>query len=68
MTAAPLKQPTGPFHEAVLDFVSAEVWARPGLTRKERRLISLSCAGAGKQATGRGAIASSARSRAAGSA
>jgi len=49
VTAAPLRQSTGPFHEAVLDFVSAEVWARPGLTRKERRLISLSCAGAAGQ-------------------
>lgn len=33
-----------PFTGAVLDFVYGEVWLRPGLGVKERRLISLACA------------------------
>ncbi len=32
--------------QGVLDTVFSEVWTRPGLTRKERRLISLTCVGA----------------------
>jgi 4-carboxymuconolactone decarboxylase len=35
-----------PYTGAVLDTVFGELWTRPGLTRKERRLITLSCAGA----------------------
>jgi 4-carboxymuconolactone decarboxylase len=34
---------TGP---GVLDTVFGELWTRPGLTRKERRLITLACVGA----------------------
>lgn len=30
----------------VLDTVFGELWSRPGLSRKERRLITLTCAGA----------------------
>jgi len=30
--------------QGVLDTVFSELWSRPGLTRKERRLITLSCA------------------------
>ena len=30
----------------VLDTVFSELWTRPGLTRKERRLITLTCVGA----------------------
>jgi 4-carboxymuconolactone decarboxylase len=32
-----------PFDGAVLDFVMAQVWARPGITRRQRRLVTLSC-------------------------
>ena len=32
--------------QGVLDTVFSELWSRPGLTRKERRLITLSCVGA----------------------
>jgi 4-carboxymuconolactone decarboxylase len=32
-----------PFEAATLDFVFAHVWARPGLTRRQRRLVTLSC-------------------------
>jgi 4-carboxymuconolactone decarboxylase len=31
--------------QGVLDTVFGELWTRPGLTRKERRLITLTCAG-----------------------
>jgi 4-carboxymuconolactone decarboxylase len=30
--------------DVVIDQVFAEIWTRPGLTRKERRWISISCA------------------------
>ncbi len=42
--AAPQVQ--GPFMEVMVDQVFAEVWNRPGLTRKERRWISLTCVAA----------------------
>ena len=32
--------------QGVLDTVFSELWTRPGLTRKERRLITLACVGA----------------------
>jgi 4-carboxymuconolactone decarboxylase len=35
-----------PLREAVVDHVFGEIWTRPGLSRKERRWIALSCAGA----------------------
>jgi 4-carboxymuconolactone decarboxylase len=39
--------PLDPFTaQGVLDTVFSELWTRPGLTRKERRLISLACVGA----------------------
>jgi 4-carboxymuconolactone decarboxylase len=39
--------PITPFKErGILDFVFAEMWSRPGLTRKERRWITLSCVAA----------------------
>ena len=31
---------------ALLDFVFAEVWQRPGLTRRERRFVTLPCVAA----------------------
>ena len=37
--AAP--EPTDFFQETALDHVFGEVWSRPGLTRKERRFITL---------------------------
>lgn len=39
----PAPQVQGPFMEVMVDQVFAEVWNRPGLTRKERRWISLTC-------------------------
>lgn len=40
---------TAPYYDdGVLNFVFAEVWTRPGLTRRDRRLISLACAGLGE--------------------
>ena len=38
----PAPEPTDFFTEATLDHVFGEVWTRPGLTRKERRWITLS--------------------------
>jgi 4-carboxymuconolactone decarboxylase len=35
--------PDSPRAAALIDFVYAEIWTRPGLTRRERRLIALSC-------------------------
>jgi 4-carboxymuconolactone decarboxylase len=38
---------SSPYNQAgLLDFVFAEVWARPGLTRRDRRWITLACVGA----------------------
>jgi 4-carboxymuconolactone decarboxylase len=34
------------FEASMLPHVFGEIWTRPGLTRKERRWISLTCAGA----------------------
>jgi 4-carboxymuconolactone decarboxylase len=42
----PAPQVHGPFMEVMVDQVFAEVWNRPGLTRKERRWISLTCVAA----------------------
>ena len=38
--------PTTPFQLALRDFVFGEVWSRPGLSRRDRRLVALSCAAA----------------------
>jgi 4-carboxymuconolactone decarboxylase len=36
-----------PYSEAgLLDFVFAEIWSRPGLSRRDRRWVTLACAGA----------------------
>jgi 4-carboxymuconolactone decarboxylase len=35
-----------PLEQAQLDFVFGQVWARPGLTRRERRLVTLACVAA----------------------
>ena len=39
----PAPEPDSALTATLIDFVFAEVWSRPGLTRKERRLISLAC-------------------------
>jgi len=36
-------EPTTPFGLAARDFVFSEVWARPGLDRRSRRWITLTC-------------------------
>lgn len=33
------------FHAGILSFVFGHVWARPGLSRRERRLVTLPCVG-----------------------
>jgi 4-carboxymuconolactone decarboxylase len=46
----PAREPTDAYTEMTLDHVFGELWSRPGLTRKERRLITLtSIASAGAQ-------------------
>jgi 4-carboxymuconolactone decarboxylase len=35
-----------PFDRATLDFVFGEVWPRPGLSRRDRRLVTLACVAA----------------------
>jgi 4-carboxymuconolactone decarboxylase len=40
----PVGDLTTPLTEMTIDHVFGEVWTRPGLTRKERRWIALSCA------------------------
>ena len=40
-TAAPT--PVSPFEATTLDFVFGQVWARPGISRRQRRLVTLSC-------------------------
>lgn len=37
-------EPTTPLAATSIDFVFAEIWSRPGLTRRERRLIAMACA------------------------
>jgi 4-carboxymuconolactone decarboxylase len=44
-------EPTTPRSATLIDFVFAEIWSRPGITRRERRLIAMSCA-AGADAFG----------------
>lgn len=38
--------PTSPRTAALVDFVFAEIWSRPGITRRERRLIAITCVAA----------------------
>jgi len=42
---------TSPYDQATRDFLFGEVWARPGLSRRDRRLVTLACVG-GADATG----------------
>jgi 4-carboxymuconolactone decarboxylase len=48
VTMAPVREATTPFEESLLGFV-APVWDRPGLSRRDRRWVSLSCAAASGQ-------------------
>lgn len=43
---APDPATSDPLTGAAVDFVFGDVWTRPGLTRKERRWIALSCVAA----------------------
>ncbi|MEU4837538.1 carboxymuconolactone decarboxylase family protein [Nocardia testacea] len=45
MTVDPPEAGT-PFERAVRDFVIDQVWSRPGLARRERRWVTLTCVGA----------------------
>jgi 4-carboxymuconolactone decarboxylase len=38
--------PTSPYAAARLDFVFGEVWSRPGLSRRDRRWVTLACVSA----------------------
>jgi 4-carboxymuconolactone decarboxylase len=38
--------PTTPFEAATRDFVFGEVWSRPGLSRRDRRWVTLTCVAA----------------------
>jgi 4-carboxymuconolactone decarboxylase len=38
-------EPTSPRSATLMDFIFAEIWSRPGLSRRERRLITLTCLG-----------------------
>jgi 4-carboxymuconolactone decarboxylase len=40
-----------PFEQATRDFVFGQVWSRPGLSRRDRRLVTLACV-SGADATG----------------
>jgi 4-carboxymuconolactone decarboxylase len=45
MTIGPPPAPT-PLEQAALDYVFGQVWARPGLSRRERRWVTLACVAA----------------------
>jgi 4-carboxymuconolactone decarboxylase len=40
------QSPTTPFQLALQEFVFGEVWSRPGLSRRDRRLVALTCVAA----------------------
>lgn len=42
----PAPETPGPTDAALLDFVFAEVWQRPGLSRRDRRFVTLPCVAA----------------------
>jgi len=42
----PSPPPTSPyFHAGILNFVFGHVWRRPGLSRRDRRLVTIACVG-----------------------
>ncbi len=45
MTFAP-PEDDSPATRSLIDFVFAEVWSRPGLSRRDRRFVTLACVGA----------------------
>src|SRR5260370_3921590 len=45
MTVDPLP-PSTPLEQATLDYVFGQVWSRPGLSRRDRRWITLACVAA----------------------
>lgn len=47
----PPSPPPDPYTVGTVDLLFGELWNRPGLTRKERRLITLTCAGAAASTT-----------------
>jgi 4-carboxymuconolactone decarboxylase len=48
----PPPPPTTPyFHAGILNFVFGHVWTRPGLTRRDRRLVTIPCVGLSDAAT-----------------
>lgn len=49
VSAGAVAEPATPLREAVLDVLAAEVWSRPGLSRKDRRWITLTCVAAAGQ-------------------
>jgi 4-carboxymuconolactone decarboxylase len=38
--------PNTPFGQATRDFLFGQVWSRPGLSRRDRRLVTLACVAA----------------------
>jgi 4-carboxymuconolactone decarboxylase len=44
--AAELAAPATPFEEATREFVFGSVWSRPGLSRRDRRWVTLTCTAA----------------------
>jgi 4-carboxymuconolactone decarboxylase len=46
MTVEASHPPVTPFEQASIDYVYGEVWSRPGLSRRDRRWVTLSCAAA----------------------
>lgn len=52
VTQKPAPEPgDSPIGSAMIDFVGAEVWGRPGLSFRDRRWISLTCAAIAAQTT-----------------
>ena len=46
VSAESMASQSSPYSDTLLDFVFAEVWNRPGLSRRDRRWITLACASA----------------------
>jgi 4-carboxymuconolactone decarboxylase len=44
--SAPAPEPSTPFQKATRDFVFGDVWSRPGLSRRDRRWVTLTCVAA----------------------
>ncbi|MGX7677848.1 carboxymuconolactone decarboxylase family protein [Jatrophihabitans sp. DSM 45814] len=42
----PAPADSDPFNDALLEFVFAEIWSRPGLSRRDRRFVTLACVAA----------------------